>query len=112
MESRAKFNVIDVLKLFCLSLHYLESINSLLGREMSLGLDINLQTFQCIISYSLLLPFLRFSSKRDEREKFTRWEELVSCACFPALEKYAKTSVCSKVPAFLNLLLRRRTLEL
>ena len=41
--SRTKSNGIDVLKLFCLSLHFLESINSLLlvrrplGREVSEG---------------------------------------------------------------------------
>ena len=49
--SRAKFNRIDVLKLFCLLLHFLESINSLLvvhgplARKMS---QVSLWTFQSV----------------------------------------------------------------
>ena len=52
--SRTKFNRIDVLKLFCLWLHFLKSINSLLlvcrslGSEMIQGLYISLWTFQSI----------------------------------------------------------------
>ena len=49
-----KFNLIDVLKLFCLRLHFLESINSLLllhgplARKMSQDRYVSLWTFQSL----------------------------------------------------------------
>ena len=58
--SRAKFNRIDVLKLFSLRLHFLESINSLLlvhgplARKMSQDRYASLWTFQSIF-FSLCL---------------------------------------------------------
>ena len=48
------------------------------------------------------------TSLRDSREG----RSLSGARPFPALRKYAKTNVCSKVPTFFNLPLKQRTLEL
>ena len=47
-------------------------------------------------SRDIYLQFLdlRFSSKRDECEGFTRREELVLCACFPRAQKLRKKKEC------------------
>ena len=75
--SRAKFNRIDVLKLFCLRLHFLEWSNSLLlvhgplARKMSQDRYVRLRTFQflafaiVVVCLFVCLCFFHFSNKRD-----------------------------------------------
>ena len=105
---QTKFNGIDVLKLFCLSLHFLESINSLLlvckplGCKMSQGLCINSQTFQYILHYPLLLLFYVFLKQaRWTWGINTKGQELVLCVCFPHAQKKHTKNVCSNEPTFL-----------
>ena len=64
--SRAKFNRIDVLKLFCLRLHFLESTNSLLlvhgplARKMSQDRYVRLRTFQSSLAFAIVVVCLCF----------------------------------------------------
>jgi hypothetical protein len=100
--SRTKFNRIDVLaegycrfaicKLFYLWLHFLESINSLLlvcrplGREMSQGLYINLQTFQSISKFFFCVSQASEAGARDSREG----RSLARATCIPRAQKIHK----------------------
>ena len=62
--NRAKFNRIDVLKLFCLRLHFLEWSNSLLlvhgplARKMSQDRYVRLRTFQSSLAFAIVVVCL------------------------------------------------------
>ena len=72
--SRAKFNRIDLLKLFCLRLHFLEWSNSLLlvhgplARKMSQDRYVRLRTFQ-FLAFAIVVVclFVFFSFLKQER---------------------------------------------
>ena len=77
--SRAKFNRIDVLKLFCVRLHFLEWSNSLLlvhgplARKMSQDHYVRLRTFQSSLAFAIVVVclfvclFVFFSFLKQER---------------------------------------------
>ena len=70
--SRAKFNRIDVFKLFCLRLHFLEWSNSLLlvhgplARKMSQDRYVRLRTFQSSLAFAIVVVCVFFISQTRE----------------------------------------------